>query len=116
MTVPINVGVTADTIRQELVVLATVLNAGVPAGSDTYICNANGTVTSDFIQTDQIALPMTHVREVHSFDDSQCEISKIIGYVHGPLTAVTAGLNLTALLSELEAGGRVGQILTGLGL
>ena len=47
---PVNVGVTADTVRSELVGLATVLNAGVPAGSVQYIDNTNGTVTSDFVQ------------------------------------------------------------------
>lgn len=47
---PINVGVTAETVRLELVALATALNADVPQGSDSYIVNNNGTVTSDFIQ------------------------------------------------------------------
>lgn len=49
-TPPINTGVTADTVRAELVLLATVLDAGVPEGSDSYIVNQNGTVTADFIQ------------------------------------------------------------------
>ena len=116
MTVPINVGVTADTVRAELVILATALNAGVPQGSDKYQVNANNTVTVDFIQTDRIALPRTHVREIHRIDTSTCQISKIVGYVHGPLTAVTAGLNLTEIASELQAGESVAQILAGLGL
>ena len=50
---PVNVGVTATTVRLELVGLATVLDAGVPQGSDSYIVNSNGTVTSDFIQVSQ---------------------------------------------------------------
>lgn len=48
MTVEVNVGVTADTVRAELVSLATVLNAGVK--NPHVYCNANGTATSDFIQ------------------------------------------------------------------
>lgn len=47
---PVNVGVTAGTVRLELVTLATVLNAGVPQGSDSYINNANGSVTVDYLQ------------------------------------------------------------------
>lgn len=48
MTVEANVGVTADTVRSELVVLATALSAGV---KDAHVyCNANGTATSDFNQ------------------------------------------------------------------
>lgn len=50
MLPPVNVGFTAETVRAELVLLATLLNAGVPQGSDSYIVNSNGTVTSDFIQ------------------------------------------------------------------
>ncbi|KAF7190218.1 Alpha-ketoglutarate-dependent 2,4-dichlorophenoxyacetate dioxygenase [Pseudocercospora fuligena] len=46
----INTGVTAETVGAELVLLATLLNADVPQGSDSYIVNKNGTVTSDFIQ------------------------------------------------------------------
>ena len=53
LVVPANVGVTAATVRSELVVLATALNAGVPASSVRYIFNANGTATSDFIQVCQ---------------------------------------------------------------
>lgn len=115
-TVPINVGVTADTVRTELVVLATALNAGVPQGSDSYTCNANGTVTVDYVQTDVVALPRSQVREIHSFDDEACQISNIIGYVHGALTGVTAGLNLTQVMGELQAGETVGRVLGGLGL
>ena len=48
MTVEINVGVTAGTVRAELVVLATALNADVK--NPHVFCNANGTATSDFIQ------------------------------------------------------------------
>ncbi|KAK4499754.1 hypothetical protein PRZ48_007940 [Zasmidium cellare] len=81
---PINVGITADTVRGELVALATILNAGVPQGSDSYIVNPNGTVTSDFIQTDRVALPSEQVREIHEFNDA-CQITKITGYVHGKL-------------------------------
>lgn len=47
---PVNVGITADTVRLELVALATILNAGVPQGSGSYINNANGSVTVDYIQ------------------------------------------------------------------
>ncbi|EMC95532.1 hypothetical protein BAUCODRAFT_492943 [Baudoinia panamericana UAMH 10762] len=115
VTVPVNAGVTADTVRQELVILATVMNAGVPQGFDKYMCNANGTVTVDYVQTDFVALPMSQVREIHSFDDSTCQISKIVGYVHGPLTVVTAGLNVTDIVSELKAGESVTQILSALG-
>lgn len=92
VAVPVNVGVTAETVRSELVVLATALNAGVPEGSDHYTVNPNNTVTVDYIQTNRIALPRVNVREIHSIDTSTCQISKIVGYVHGPLTAVTAGL------------------------
>jgi len=98
------------------VVLATALNAGVPVGSDSYTCNANGTVTVDFVQTDQVVLPRTQVREVHSFEEGKCEIEEIVGFVHGALSVVTAGLNLTEVLEELEAGETVGEVLGGLGL
>jgi hypothetical protein len=86
------VGVTAETIRKELVVLATALDAGVPQGSDQYTVSSNDTVTVDYIQTDRLALPRVNVREVHSFDVSSCRIAKIVGYVHGPLTLFTTGI------------------------
>ena len=50
---PVNVGVTAATVRVDLVALATAINANVPGGETAgtdYIVNANGTVTSDFVQ------------------------------------------------------------------
>lgn len=50
---PVNVGVTADTVRAELVALGTALDAGVPGGPDNganYTINPNSTVTVDFIQ------------------------------------------------------------------
>lgn len=50
VTLEVNVGVTAETVRLELVALATALDAGVPKNSVHFINNANGTVTSDFIQ------------------------------------------------------------------
>ena len=46
---PINVGVTAGTVRAELVALGTALNARVPGGA-RYVQNADGTVTANFIQ------------------------------------------------------------------
>jgi hypothetical protein len=93
VTVEVNVGVTADTVRAELVSLATVLNAGVK--NPHVYCNANGTATSDFIQvsfikrqsqragadterTDRIALPYCHVRELHTFN-AACQIKTIVG-------------------------------------
>ena len=57
---PANVGVAAGTVRAELVALATVLNAGVPPGSVSYINNANGSVTSDFIQVRLCLLSIFH--------------------------------------------------------
>lgn len=90
-----NVGVTAGTVRAELVALATALNADVPQGSDSYQVNANNTVTVDYIQTNRIALPRVNVREIHSIDVATCRISKIVGYVQGPLTAITGGIDLT---------------------
>ncbi|CAK1356771.1 uncharacterized protein RHO25_009047 [Cercospora beticola] len=84
---PVNVGFTADTVRAELVALGTILDADVPGGPDngaTFTVNQNGTVTVDFVQTDRIALPRVDVREIHSFNE-QCEITKILGYVRGPL-------------------------------
>jgi hypothetical protein len=51
--VPVKVGVTADTVRAELVALATVLDAEVENGPDagaTYTVNSNGTVTVDYVQ------------------------------------------------------------------
>ncbi|KAK5696074.1 hypothetical protein LTR97_008494 [Elasticomyces elasticus] len=113
---PVNVGVTADTVRAELVILATAINAGVPVGSDKYQVNSNNTVTVDYVQTDVIALPRSQVREIHTIDPSTCQISNILGYVHGALTVVTAGLNLTEVLDDLKAGESVGQVLGGLGL
>ena len=48
---PVNVGVTADTVRDELVVLGTVLNAAVPASSVSYSPLASdGSVTVTFVQ------------------------------------------------------------------
>ena len=116
LAIPVNVGITAETVRQELVVLAIALNAGVPQGSDHYLVNANGTVTVDYIQTNNIALPVVNVREIHSIDVATCKIEKIVGYVHGPLTAVTAGLDLGAVAAELAGGETVGQVLAGLGV
>ncbi|KAK4968344.1 hypothetical protein LTR42_009627 [Elasticomyces elasticus] len=113
---PVNVGVTADTVRAELVILATAINAGVPVGSDKYQVNSNNTVTVDYVQTDVIALPRSQVREIHTVDPTTCQISNILGYVHGALTVVTAGLNLTEVLDDLKAGESVGQVLGGLGL
>jgi hypothetical protein len=55
VTVFINAGVTAAGVRTELVALATALDAGVEDAQ--VFCNSNGTATSDFIQTDRIALP-----------------------------------------------------------
>ena len=102
MTAQVNVGVTADTVRSELVALATALNAGVK--NARVYCNANGTATSDLIQvslaghvelmatddcqTDRIALPYSSVRELHTFN-SACQIKTIVGWVHGPLASVT---------------------------
>jgi hypothetical protein len=77
------------------VALATALKASVPAGSEHYTVNSNSTVTVDYIQTNQIALPRVTVREIHSIDPATCRISKIVGYVHGPLTAITGGLELS---------------------
>lgn len=46
------------------------------------------TVTSEtdvlFLQTDRLVLPAVQVREIHEFNDA-CEITKITGYVNGPL-------------------------------
>ena len=50
---PVNVGLTADTVRAELVALGTVLDAKVPGGpvnGANYTVNPNSTVTVDFIQ------------------------------------------------------------------
>ncbi|KAK4621922.1 hypothetical protein CLAFUW4_06591 [Fulvia fulva] len=94
---PVNVGVTDSTVCLELVGLATVLDAGVPEGSDSYIVNSNGTVTSDFIQTDRLVLQAVHVREIHEFDESTCRISKILGYVNGSLLGREAGFGIPPL-------------------
>ena len=51
---PINVGVTAGTVRAELVALGTALNAKVPGGA-RYVQNADGTVTANFIQVGTIS-------------------------------------------------------------
>lgn len=118
---PINVGVTADTVRQELVVLATVLNAGVPPNSVSYTNNANGSVTVDFIQvyrclipenhcltndikTDRIVLPRSSVREIHEFNQSTCQITRITGYVHGNVICPTDSSSsvLQAICSSLK--------------
>lgn len=47
---PVNVGVTAGTVRTELVALGTALGAAVPGNKATYIDNGDGSVTSNFIQ------------------------------------------------------------------
>ena len=47
---PVNVGVTAGTVRTELVALGTALGAAVPGNKATYIQNSDGSVTSNFIQ------------------------------------------------------------------
>ncbi|KAF2207251.1 hypothetical protein CERZMDRAFT_102536 [Cercospora zeae-maydis SCOH1-5] len=87
VAVPVNVGFTADTVRAELVALATVLDADVPGGPDdgaVFTVNGNGTVTVDFVQTNRIVLPRVDVREIHSFNEN-CEITKILGFVRGNL-------------------------------
>lgn len=56
MAVFVNAGVTAAGVRTELVALATALNAGVE-DAHVFCDNNNGTATSDYIQTDRIALP-----------------------------------------------------------
>ncbi|KAM3425770.1 hypothetical protein BST61_g7700 [Cercospora zeina] len=83
--VPANVGFTAETVRAELVALATALDADVPGGPDdgaVFTVNGNGTVTVDFVQTDRIVLPRVDVREIHAFNE-RCEITKILGFVRG---------------------------------
>ncbi|PPJ53942.1 hypothetical protein CBER1_05824 [Cercospora berteroae] len=83
---PVNVGFTADTVRAELVALGTILDADVPGGPDngaTFTVNRNGSVTKDFVQTNRIALPRVDVREIHSFNEQTCQITKILGYVRG---------------------------------
>jgi hypothetical protein len=40
------------------------------------------------MQTDNIALPYVHVREIHEFNDA-CEITSILGYVHGDASNIT---------------------------
>ncbi|KAF2482868.1 hypothetical protein BDY17DRAFT_309974 [Neohortaea acidophila] len=105
---PINVGVTAETVRAELVGLATVLFASVPGPNHaTYINNANGSVTADFIQNDNIVLPSEHVREIHYFN-SDCQITEILGYVNGPLicpdgASPVSNAVVEQLCAELEA-------------
>lgn len=85
-------GTTASTIGTELVAPATALNADVPQGSDSYRVNANGTVTVDYVQINRIALPKVDARGVHNFNLASHRISRIVGYVNGPLTAVTGGI------------------------
>lgn len=62
VTLPVNVGVDATTIRAELVALATLLLAGVKGypGGQTYTVNANGSVTADLVQviTSPLELPV----------------------------------------------------------
>ncbi|KAL8805681.1 MAG: hypothetical protein Q9182_001825 [Xanthomendoza sp. 2 TL-2023] len=51
VTLPsVNAGLTADTVRVELVALATALDSGVPAQSVRYTDNRNGSVTVDYVQ------------------------------------------------------------------
>ena len=45
------------------------------------------------LQLDGIALPREHVREIHDFDLTTCQISRILGYVHGPLECPTNSKN-----------------------
>lgn len=82
-SIPVTVGITAETLRLELVLLATALNAGVPMGSDNYTSNANRTVTVDSVQTDDLALQRVKVREIRSLDKKVCEISSIVEFVVG---------------------------------
>lgn len=68
------------------------------------------------LQTDRIVLPYVHVREVHYFNDA-CQISKIIGYVHGDIVCPvdTDGIvdsTLRTICVQLEALGLIGQIQT----
>lgn len=55
------------------------------------------------VKTDTLLLPYVHVREVHEFNDA-CEITSIVGYIHGDLANVTASAvgALQAFLSALE--------------
>ncbi|KAI1357764.1 hypothetical protein F5Y08DRAFT_323443 [Xylaria arbuscula] len=101
---PINVGLTADTVRTELVILGAVLNANVPAHSVHYINNSNGSVTVDFIQIDSNVLPHEQVREIHEFDQRSCQITKITGYVHGPVICNPLPTNPTLILLCNELG------------
>lgn len=91
---PLNLS-SSDDLNIQLVVLATVLNADVPQGSDSYTVNANGSVTVDYIQTNRIALPQVDVREVHTFDLATCRTERIVGFVFGPLTSFTGGIELS---------------------
>lgn len=84
-----------------MVSLGTVLEAGVPEGSDHYTVNKNGSITVDYIQTDGIALQRVDVREVHSFNDDSCEITGIDGYVRGNVEAFTGGLNVPSIINRL---------------
>ncbi|CEJ87756.1 hypothetical protein VHEMI04505 [[Torrubiella] hemipterigena] len=95
-------GVDALTTRAVLVSLGTLLEAGVPQGSDHYSVNPNGTVTVDYIQTDGIALQKVDVREIHSFN-SDCQITGITGYVRGNVEAFLGDLNIPKLFSEAKA-------------
>lgn len=75
-------------MRVELVGLATALLAEAPQSSIHFTVNNNGSVTCDYIQLDHVGvLPSVNVREIHDFN-ADCQITNILGYVHGNLTSV----------------------------
>lgn len=79
MLPPVNVGFTAETVRAELVLLATLLDADVPQGSDSYIVNANGTVTSDFIQVREFLVVLRPVRLTNTCPDGPLSLASCAG-------------------------------------
>lgn len=78
VTLKINVGFSAETVRTELVLLATALDAGVPPSSIHFINNGNGTVTSDFIQVSAPASCMM----LQNASANACNLRPIESYYH----------------------------------
>lgn len=71
-------------------------------------------LTKSTLQTDRIVLPYVHVREVHYFNDA-CQISQIIGYVHGDIICPVDRSLLTNTLirgvcEQLEGLGLIGSL------
>lgn len=107
-------GFNALTTRALLLVLGVVLDAGVPDGSDRYTVNSNGTVTVDYTQTDGLARQTVDVREIHSFNSTNCQIIGITGFVRGNLEAFLGILNIPAFIDNLTGELSLGSLVAAL--